>query len=89
MTAEPVTTSTFPNKEGQYGVSDIVSFSFIFDLAGNFPHGSPVTIANSLSENLTGFPANRNHVSCFFFVLSCLDNIYRANLPEKTGLLEI
>ncbi|KAH0917632.1 hypothetical protein HID58_025292 [Brassica napus] len=86
ITEATVTTSTFPNNEGQYGFSVIVSLIFIFDLGGNVPHGSPVTIANSRSENLIGCPANLNHTSCFFFTFSCLDIMYLANLPENDGL---
>lgn len=41
------------------------------------------TIANSPSENLTGFPENRNQTSCFLTTFDCLDIRNRPNPPEK------
>lgn len=44
-----------------------MSFFVAFDGGlGYFPHSRPVTMANSLSENLIGFSAKKNHASYFF-----------------------
>lgn len=58
-------------------------FIFDFDLVGNLPHGRPITISNSRSENLIGLPANLNQASYFLLTFRCLGIKYFANLPIK------
>lgn len=50
------TTSNFPKRERQYDVSDMLFFNLFFNLIGNLLHGKPITMAKSLSENLTSLP---------------------------------